>query len=386
MKKYQLAVAVKEQEYLKRLADYVHDSKLGEQWQVTGFTHADACKQYVKQGYKLDLIAAQPELLTEMKEGLPNVPAVALVHKLGESKEEHELHQFQPLPLLLRRLSEIHARAASQPFHTAGAFDQAADVKIISVYSASGGIGKTALALHLVHAASTHRYRTFYLNLERWNTSDVWLGQPYNGDGANEGEGKGEGLSELLYGLKAQPDQAVMWLMEHRKRHELLKGDYLAACTNLEDRLTLGAEDALSLVDVIVRSGQYDLIVIDLDDGLDELHTSIFELSNQVLWVLNDNASVRNKQMMALRYGEQKWSGRFGRLSRKFVFVKNHAASMAHSSLSMIKGLECAPILLPEIREWREAADVTLLSSPMFRAAVDKLFMHIFLEGGESGC
>lgn len=384
MKKYQLAVAVKEQEYLKRLADYVRDSKLGERWQVTGFTHADACKQYVKQGYKIDLIAAQPELLNEMKEELPNVPAVALVHKLGESKEEHELHQFQPLPLLLQRFSEIHARVASQTFHAAGAFDQAADVKIVSVYSASGGIGKTALALHLAHAASTHRYRTFYLNLERWNTSDVWLGQPYNGDGASEGEGGG--LSELLYGLKAQPDQAVRWLVEHRKRHELLKGDYLAACTNLEDRLTLGAEDALSLVDVIARSGQYDLIVVDLDDGLDELHTSIFEQSNQVLWVLNDNASVRNKQKMALRYGEQKWSGRFSRLSRKFVFVKNHAVPMAHSSLSVINGLEYAPILLPEVREWRGAAAVTLLSSPLFRAAVDKLFMHIFREGGESGC
>lgn len=369
---------------MRRLADYVRESPLGEQWQVTAFTNAEACKEYVKQGYSIDLLAAQPELLNELKERLPNVPTVALVMKPGESKEENELQQFQPLPLLLQRLFEFHAAAAGKLAHTAAAVEEASGVQVISVYSASGGVGKTALALHFVHAASSHRYRTFYLNLERWHTSDVWLGRMQaEGSSEGEGEGEGEGLSELLYGLKSQPDQALRWLMEHRKRHPLLKGDYLAACTNPEDRITLGAEDALSIVNVIAGSGHYDLIVIDLDDGLDELHTAIFERSDEVLWVLNDDASIRRKQMMALRYGEQKWGKRFERLSHKFIFVKNHAASTAQPIANELGGLACAPVPLPEVPEWRGEATVTLLSSPLFRAAVDRLFKYILKEGGE---
>lgn len=370
---------------MRRLADYVRESPLGDQWQVTAFTNAEACKQYVKQGYNIDLLAAQPELLNGLKEGLPNIPAVALVMKLGESKEENELLQFQPLPLLLQRLFEFHAAAAGKLAHTPAAVEDASGVKVISVYSASGGIGKTALALHFVHAASSHRYRTFYLNLERWNTADVWLGRMQAGGSGSEGEGEGggEGLSELLYGLKSQPDQALRWLMEHRKRHPLLKGDYLAACTNTEDRITLGAEDALSLVNVIAGSGHYDLIVIDLDDGLDELHTAIFERSDEVLWILNEDASVRSKQMMAIRYGEQKWGKRFVQLSRKFIFVKNRTASTAQPISNEQDVLACAPVPLPEVPEWRGAATVTLLSSPLFRAAVDRLFKYILREGGE---
>lgn len=383
MNKYLLAVVVKEQEYLKRLADYIRDSELGGLWQVIAFTHADSCKQYVKQGCKIDLLAAQPELLAELKAELPNMPVVALVLKLGESNEEHELYQYQPLPLLLQRLTEIHARAADYSIQTAGASEKASGVKVISVFSASGGTGKTALALHLVHAAGTHRYRVFYLNLERWNTSDNWLEPQQSGDGFKDGEAQGEGLSELLYGLKAQPEQSVKWLMEHRKRDSLLQGDYLAACTNLEDRMTLSGEEAVGLVDIIARSGLYDLIVIDLDSGLDELHTAIFEQSNQVLWVLNNDASVSNKQRLALRYGEQKWGERFDRLIYKFICVTKQASQNEQLFFSGMNGLAHAQVMLPEVPEWRGTGNATLLSSPPFRAAVDKLFKQLCPEGGE---
>ena len=197
---------------------------------------------------------------------------------------------------------------------------------------------------------------------------------------------QGEGLSELLYGLKAQPEQAVKWLMEHRKRDSRLQSDYLSGCTNLEDRMTLSEEDALGLVDVVTRSGQYDLIVIDLECGLDELHTAIFERSDQVIWLLNGEASVRNKHAMALRYGEQKWGDRFSRLSPKFICVNNHAVRAEPPASSEREGLAYAQAQLPEVPDWRRSGNVTLLSSPAFRAAVDKLYKQLSPEGGGGVC
>lgn len=384
MNKYQLGVAVKDPEYLKRLADYIRDSKLGEQWQVVAFTNAEACRRYVQQGYKMDVLAAQPELLSGLKAELPKMPVIALVLKLGESGEEHELHQYQPLPQLLQRLSEIHARAAVHASARQMAIDEetSAGVRVISVYSASGGTGKTALALHLAHAAGAHRRRTFYLNLERWNSSAAWLGTLQNGDGDPIGEAKEEGLSELLYSLKAQPEQAVQWIMEHRKRDTQLKGDYLAVCTNLEDRLTLCEEDAQGLIDAISRSGQYDVIIVDLDSDMDGMHVAVFEKSDQVLWVMNGNASVKNKQKMARSYGEQKWNGRFKGLARKFIDVNNQAARVGQTALQgETDRMNHAAFQLPEIPEWRGAGSVKLLSSPLYRAAADQLFKQLIPEG-----
>lgn len=375
LKRYQLALAVKEQEYMRRLAEYMRESPFGEQWQVTAFTNAEACQKYVEQGYKIDLLAIQPDLLLEMKDELPKVPIVALVMKLGQSRQELELLQFQPLPLLLQHLTEIHARSIRHHVHIAASAEGRVGVKVISVYSASGGIGKTALALHLVHAAGTQQHRTFYLNLEKWNTAEVWLGETA-ADGASS-----EGLSELLYGLKSQPELSRRWIAEHRKRHPLLKGDYLAPCTNLEDRMTLEPEDAASLLKAISESGLYDLIVIDLDVGLEELHMGLFELSDQVLWAVNDHPSVRSKQMLALRYGEQKWGERFEAQLRKFKWVRSRISEQQGASAELSR-LDVIPVVLPEVAEWHGAAGVTLLSSPLFRAAVDQLFRHLLQEGG----
>ena len=68
MRKYQLAVVVKELEYVKRLIDYARDSTLARQWQIIAFTDTVACRQYVKQGHRIDLLAAQTALLAELDE------------------------------------------------------------------------------------------------------------------------------------------------------------------------------------------------------------------------------------------------------------------------------------------------------------------------------
>lgn len=382
MKRYNLAIAVKEPEYLKRLADYVRNGPFEGQWQVIAFTHAEAIKQYVKQGYKFDLLAAQPDLLHELKNDqnnvMPHIPIAVLVLKLTENDTEPQVLQFQSLPSLLQRLSEIRTSFSSAQAPSIARDEASSDTRVITVHSAAGGVGKTALALHLVQAASSHSKRTFYLNLEQWNTSDAWLG---NND-VNEAA-PSEGLSELLYELKSQPEHLFSWLTQHRKRHPLLNGDYLAPCSNMEDRMTLTAEDAISILGVIVQSRQYDLIVIDLDSGLNDLHKAMIELADQVLWVLDDSTSALNKQKLALKYGEQKWGEQFACLISKFVFIRNRAAHTEHlTELDRRIGLEAISIPLPEVPEWRVSNGATLLSSPLFRASVERLFKYLMKEGG----
>ncbi|MGO4543592.1 hypothetical protein AB4Z29_02155 [Paenibacillus sp. 2TAB23] len=381
MMKYQLGVAVSDTEYLRRLADYIRDSKYSEHWQITAFTHAEACKRYMGQGYKLDMLIAQPVLLAEIKPVLPRLTVIALVLTFGESTEEHELQQYQPLPRLLQRMSEIHARSTVLSAQAPTIEDRAGGTQVLAVYSASGGTGKTGLALHIAHAASMHRFRAFYLNLERWNSSESWLG-PNRGEEFQKQEArKEEGLSELLYCIKTQSGQAGKWLLEHRKRDALLGADYLALCTNLEDRLTLSEEDTAWLLEAISASGQYDLIIVDMDSDLDGTHMSVFEKSNLVLWVSNGSASARQKQNMVLRYGEQKWDERFTRMLGKFTYVNNQAVSNQTVGFREMAERDPVSFHLPEIADWRGASDVKLLSSPLYRAAADQLFKQLFLEG-----
>ncbi|MFD0961192.1 hypothetical protein [Paenibacillus chungangensis] len=360
--RYLLAVVMQDGEYMKRLADYVRDSPYSESWSVTAFTSADACRRYIDKGYDVHLVAAEPELLKELEHLIAAIPAVALVDKLGESGALRELLKYQSLPMLLKGLTEWHSRSIGKPARSAtAASGQASGCGVITVSSSAGGVGKTALALHLAHAAGTRGLRTFYLNLERWNTSMLWLG--------TDGTG-GEGMSELLYEIKAKFSTARQWLVRHRQYHPLLKSDYVSAFNNVEDRLTLTPEDASALLELIAETEEYDVILVDGDDTCDDMRAALMERSRYMLMVLTEDPVIVGKHELAMAYARQRWGEEFQAAQDKMKLVYNKSSGMQLRVRH--------PYGLPFVHEWQTGG--TLLSSPQFRAAVDKLLERL-LEG-----
>jgi cellulose biosynthesis protein BcsQ len=360
----QLAIAVKEQDYVKRLADYVRDSPFSEQWQLTAFTHVEAFVQFLKSGFPIHGIAAQPEMLKAAADAdvLPEgVPVAALVTAIGQCPDYHELLQFQALPGLLQGIAAFMATAP----HLAV---REQEVNITTVYSASGGVGKTTLARQLVHTAASNGHRVFYLNLERWSAAGAWLGEA----GIAAGE---EGLSQLLYTLQSHPDKVGEWLTRHSKRHASFKGDYILPCTNPEDRMTLQAADAAAIIQAIVSTGQYDQIVIDLDDGQDELHLAVLELSHQILWLITEDLAVQRKSQLVYQYAMQRWGDRFRTIERRILPVINRSDGQSHA-LHLFKPAAAA---LPDIRL---GSSTSVLASPLYKAAVERLFKELVREEG----
>ncbi|WP_336788234.1 AAA family ATPase [Paenibacillus sp. MMO-177] len=362
----QLVIAVKEQDYVKRLADYVRDSPFSEQWQLTIFTHAEAFVQFLKSGYPVHGIAAQPYMLEAAAGVLPEgVPIGALVMAPGQFPAYCELLQYQALPGLLQGMASIMAPAVQGT-------DREQTVQAITVYSASGGVGKTTLARQLVHTAANNGQRVFYVNLERWNAMDTWLER-----GAAHGD---EGLSQLLYILQTHPDKVGEWLGRHSKRHALLRADYILPCSNAEDRMTLQATDADAIVRAVAATGQYDLIVIDLDEGLDELHLAVMELSHQIIWLVTEDPAVQRKSQLAYQYGMQRFGERFRLLKPRLQLVVNRSDGQLHAKRSIFKPA-CA--FLPDTAVMGKGA-AAVLSSPPYMAAVERLYRQLVKEeGGE---
>ncbi|MUT68063.1 hypothetical protein [Paenibacillus sp. NEAU-GSW1] len=375
--KLQLAVAMKEQEYARRLADYVRASPFGNKWQLTAFTNPEAFVHFLKGGYPLDLIAAQPEMLEAAGSSLPPLPIAALIGGNGTAQTSTytELQQYQPLPELLAGLSSIYAAYGK----IASPIQGENGASVITVYSASGGVGKTSLSLQLLNAAASNGYRGFYLNLERWNAMDVWLEE-------HPGSQEGEGLSQLLYLLKTQPDRAGSWLQLHRKRHRSFKGDYLLPFSNLEDRMSLQAGDAESIVKAIASSGQYDLIIVDLDEAMDELHLALYERSDQVVWLLTDDPSVKRKSELAYLYGGQRWESRFRAAERRFQFVVNKRSGSDGERQPQAQRVGARPIAaaLPDVAGAGGGAfPSSIIAHPQYKAAVERLFRQLMKEGGD---
>ncbi|RIX52758.1 hypothetical protein D3P08_12160 [Paenibacillus nanensis] len=373
MIRYQLAVASRDKEYTRRLAEYIRGSAFGEQWQVAAFTHPNACKQYVKQGYTIDLLAAEPELLRELQPELSHVPSVALVDKLGENGSQAELLQFQPLPLLLKGLSELFGKLQASSGELAGMKAGALGAKVATIHSASGGVGKTTLALHMASAAGTRGKKVFYLNLERWNTSYLWL------ETKPDAESAGDGMSELLYEVKNGTKSLGQWVAERRTYHARLKFDYLAGFRNAEDRLSLNAEDAVAIVDAVAGNGQYDIVIVDMDEGLGDMHVAVLNRANLNFWVVTHDPPAAAKQSMLLRYGLDRWGEVFQAIQSHSITIGNRSNESGRKAMNRGNGMPVA-VHLPEVKEWTRGELHPILSSPVYRAAVDRLFGLAFGE------
>ncbi|MFD0588592.1 hypothetical protein ACFQZE_11305 [Paenibacillus sp. GCM10027627] len=395
MKRQRLAILSRDKEYSRRLADYVRSSGFKESWEICAFTHPDACKQYVKQGFDIDLLAVEPEWYSEASLELPHIPLVALVNKLGESAGESEVLRYQPLPLLLDQLAERIGDALGHKSKGSAFGRKDGRALLIAIHSASGGVGKTALSLHLAHAASGRSLRVLYLNLERWSTAGLWLdfdgGHPDHSDAMNTMTAKGHfgtmknsspkgELSGLLYSLKADRDSAKRWLASYRNYHPLLKCDYLDGFSNLEDRMSLTPEEAETIVEAVVESGHYDLIVLDMDDGWDGLNFNLLDRSDHIYWMVTDSPSAIRKQSLAFAFGSQKWGERFSLLIGRSEVVRSGIYGHQSGPIAGHFASPYSPIVLPRVREWHLGGRPQLLSSSLYRAATGRLLDRVLGE------
>lgn len=376
---FQLAVAVREQDYIRRLDDYVRSSPLGQEWRVTGFSSAASLKQYLKGGYPVDLLLVQPWLAAEAEAHGAGIPKALLVRRAGEAcgaaEGWTEVLQFQAVPRLLRQLTAVRAEGGGTvvKLRASGAGLTA----VMAVYSPAGGIGKSTAALNLVHQAALQGMNVFYLNLEPFDATGLLLG-----DRGAKGE---EGLSGVLYALKSNPGEAGAVFKRLRRHHSVLKADYFAGDTPPEEKLALQAEDTAKLLETIADTGDYDLVVVDLDSAFREAHMAVFERSRHILWLMSQDMPSVRKTESALAFARRAWPERFGASERTIRYIAcRHMDNGGVAGLSA-RGNFAVFGKLPYVSEWRLLEQPgRLLASRAYGAAAAGLLGKLGLKGEES--
>lgn len=388
MNKLQLAVAVRDKEYVKRLAGYIRESPYGDRWQLTAFTSANSCKHYLKQGYGIDILAAEPELAEELRDCASAALLVVLTDRPGAGAVGggRELFRYQSLPLFMGALEDISRAGSSfgSDFEESAArlsrINMASangGAKILAVHSAAGGSGKTTLALHASAAASVAGLRACYVNMERWSTGRDWQDREDSAEA-------GSGLSELLYRVKAGSSATGDQLSGCCKYSALLRCDYIPGFESLEDRLTLSGEDAVSIMDRIASSSRYDLIILDLDNEWTDLHLTLLARSDFVYELVRNEPGVIGKQQQAMRYALQAHGELYREVLRKTRMICNGGqAGIDGRAFASETGIRESPAILPEVPEWR-LRGLQPLSSSTYLAAVCELLKPSFMQGGQA--
>ncbi|TVX98216.1 AAA family ATPase [Cohnella terricola] len=346
-----VVLAVVQREYAAKLAEYLREEEPG--WDIAAYTHDSALRRELQGNGKIDLLIGQPELLGQVMQMCGKAGKIVALVDGNSSVGEHwiEIGQYQPLPTILSSIrGAIGLEAAVS----------AEGCQTWTVFSASGGTGKTTVALNLARQAGERGLRVFYFNLESLNATALLFGK-----------GEPDSLSRLLYTLQTHPEQ---WdeLAKRAIRHQpQLRADYIDAPEHPGERLALTPELTEEFLRKLKSLGRYDLIVIDPDSGADEWHRRLLEISDRVLWLTLDDVQNLRKTEKLLRY----WHEYFADKMYKFAIVMNKSnGNRFVNRLEMPAASE--PILLPYIPQWKTVDQPgRLLSVPAFAGAVGELLV-----------
>ncbi|MFB9279689.1 hypothetical protein [Cohnella cellulosilytica] len=350
-----IVLAAEEREYVAKLAEYLREEEKG--WEVAAYSHGSALRMELQSGGKVDALIGDREMAGQALASGGYAGKIIVLEDSdaaagrGEEGEEAWLTipRYQPLPALLSCIrGALGNRGAKRN----------EGCQVWTVFSASGGAGKTTAALNLVRQAGERGLRVLYLNLEELNATSLLFGS-----------GEPDALSRLLYALQARPEQ---WeeLARRLCRHQPhLRADYIDAPEHPGERLALSPEIAAELIGKLRAGNRYDVIVVDPDSGAGEWHAGLLGLSDRVVWLTLDDAQCLRKAEKLLRY----WESRLDGLAFKLTFAMNKAVGGRPVNRWTLPG-DLPAVALPYIPQWK-ATDHPgkWLASPAYSGAAEKL-------------
>jgi cellulose biosynthesis protein BcsQ len=224
--------------------------------------------------------------------------------------------------------------------------------KVISIFSAVGGSGKTITAVHLARELIYRGQRVFYLNLEQL-PSLSWL-EP----GLNQEENH---FSRMLYYGKIDPKLQTAKVDLYKRRHQVMGFDYFPGQSEPVEMEEMTEKDTETIICAVLATGAYDVVVLDLDSTLQPRMSASLRMSDQVLWLVVDDRIHWEKTALLMKqllrndhYFKGEWTGNIHVLVNKY----NGALMNDHTALPLpVTGFT------PYIPEWKAYGTIETLQA-----------------------
>ncbi|WP_276354936.1 hypothetical protein [Cohnella caldifontis] len=354
-----IVFAIPNRDYAVRLAEYLREVEPG--WDLSAFTHEPALRHRLQQPEGVDALIAPPEWVRRVGEPLKRVRRIGVwAEERGVAGGEWpEVAVFQPLPGVAAALRGMLAGAAA-----AGR----GNGQVATVFSASGGAGKTVTALNLVRLAGERGLRALYLNLE-----------PLNATFRLTGTTEPDSLSRLLYALQAEPERFGEQMMRSIRHHPFLRADIVDAPEHPREREAMSPELLESLVARLRETGRYDLIVADPDSGTSPWHARLIGLSDRTVWLVPDDWQSQAKTERLIGYWQEWWQERAAWV--QFLRCQGPGLSALRWHLPVPPAA-----VLPYIPQWKASDDpVRMFGAASFSGALEALLDEWGWETGGKG-
>ena len=341
LKKLQLIVLDSDSLFLKSFNEYIISSNLNSKFDIKLFSSSESMKHFITSEQSYDILLVQPGLYKDEMFQSEKSMVVFLQEIEGKTEEGfYAVLKYQPLNKMLSSILSIYYENYSS---FSGLARKGIKTKVISIFSPVGGTGKTTVSVNMSRQLALKGFKVFYLNLELLNTTSLYF----------RSQGDPPSL-QILYYLKARPDQLLGKVEALKKFDDASKVDYLDIPPCPDEMMSITKEEIKTLIQALIETGQYDYILIDLDSSLHERNVAAFEESNQIIWLLNNDLQSFHKTSAMLDRLDDV-IGTEHNLAEKVIFVMNRFIGQFPSDYHKYN----LPIMgyLPNILEWSQVVD-----------------------------
>jgi cellulose biosynthesis protein BcsQ len=294
--------------YLERLTAFVQTSSYRSAITLKTFTQISGFNTFIASANLLHLMAIKAEMNTDLM--LPNTPtSVVLLREDNAVINEVDsiyLAKYQPLNQLLDRMLAIYAENALKANYGSSVS------KIISVYSAVGGCGKTTVAANLAKLLAFLDHKVFYLNLELFQSVSMFPARENSNN-----------YAQLLYYLQVNLTHSSAKLNALKLFDPNTKVTYLEPLASSIEMEQMSGGAVESLLQTIAAEGGYDFIIIDLDHSLHERILRALSLSDYVIWLMVDDLNCLHKSELMLAELKNKFNIASMRWKENISYILN---------------------------------------------------------------
>lgn len=278
--KIKLAILEKDKSYLSRIVS-VFGTKYADKFEIYSFTDQEVAMANLN-AVKIDVLVASDSFDIDVSK-LPVRCGFAYFVDSADIdmvNEQRAICKFQKADLIYKQILSVYSDKASS---ITGFKLNSDEGKVILFCSPSGGVGCSTAAASCAKYIASKGYKTLYLNLEKFGSSDMFFA----------GEGQFD-MSDIIFALKSKKANIHLKL-ESCVKQDVSGVNFYSQPKVALDMMELSMDEILRLMSEIQLLGQYKYIIIDADFALNKEMLRLYRQAQEIVLVGDGSAISNNK-------------------------------------------------------------------------------------------
>ncbi len=275
-----LIIADTNKEYMKRLKDYI-SSKYQEEYTIELIDDKHQLKERTKMG-KCEVVLLAPNLY-DPGMNLKNIdlPIILLDEEVPltyPDKFKKAINKYTRITKLVKYVEEEYEEMErNRPL-------------VYGVYSPAGGVGKTTISMATAISYVKAGKKVLYINLEDLDSTPMYF------DKAKHAK-----VDELA---KLARDSYEQMLVKKITKDRNTGVMYLTREDKTLDSYSISSEEISHMIESVIETGMANVVVVDTSTEISFLNRKVFEISDYMLMVVNQNTQATYKTNSFMTQGE----------------------------------------------------------------------------------